>query len=78
MYQYEVVEFSRTFETDEDVEVVAAQMSAQGSQESNINATNFALVRREIDEEYDCGAELDGGGVCGRTVGGPDETCWQH
>jgi hypothetical protein len=78
MPEYEVIEFSRTFETDDDVEVVAATMSAQGSRESNENASNFALVKRGGDEEYECGYELESGDECTRTVDGPDEHCWQH
>lgn len=79
MTVYEVIEFDRTFETDDDVEVVAAQMSAQGTRESRETASNFALVAREAeDDEHECGIELDGGNECTRTVESADATCWQH
>lgn len=78
MYEYRVIKFSDSFETDDAVEVVSASMSAQGTQASNENAHNFALVRREVDAEYECGVELDNGNTCGRTVDSPDANCWQH
>lgn len=80
-YIYEVIQFDRTFEpADEDFEVVAANLTAQGTRESNDNAKNFMLIRREADDEdaeYECGAEIDGG-TCSRSVDAPDETCFQH
>lgn len=29
-------------------------------------------------EGFDCGAELDSGGTCSRSVDSPDDTCWDH
>lgn len=78
VYRYEVIKFRREFETEDDVEVVAAEMSAQGTRESSPQASNFALVRQQLDESYICGEELDSGDECGRSVDGPDERCWQH
>lgn len=78
MSKYEVIKFSDEFEVDDDAEVVAATMSAQGTQASNDNAHNFALVKRDSEDEYECGYELESGDECTRTVDGPDEHCWQH
>lgn len=87
MPEYEVIEFSRGFETDEDVEVVAAQLSSGGTREGT-NASNRALVKRPddggtvapsegVDEEFLCGATT-ANGRCEREVSEPDENCWQH
>lgn len=78
-HKYEVIEFDRQFVADDDVEVVAADMSAQGTSASHVAAKNRALIRREVEEEsYTCGAELSDGDECGRQVAAEDERCWQH
>lgn len=87
MPEYEVIDFNRGFETDEDIEVVAAQLSEAGTRPSS-SASNRALVKRPgdgspveasegVDESYDCGAQT-ASGRCERTVASPDENCWQH
>jgi hypothetical protein len=87
MPEYEVIEFSRGFELDEDADVVAAQLSSGGTREGT-NAHNHALVRRPddgstvapsegVDDEYLCGAET-ASGRCERAVSEPDANCWQH
>lgn len=86
--EYEVIEFSRGFELDEDAEVVAAQLSSGGTREGS-NAQNYALVQRPTDgstptpsegvdaPQPECGFPTDNG-PCGRTVDQPDDNCWQH
>lgn len=78
-HKYEVIEFNREFIVEDDVEVVAADLSAQGSSQSSLTAHNRALVRREVeDETFICGADLSDGAECGRQVSSAGERCWQH
>lgn len=32
----------------------------------------------QLDLDFECGAALDNGGTCSRTVDSPDDTCWDH
>lgn len=83
MTNYEVRRFNDELELPDGAEVVAANLSAQGTRTSSSTASNLALVRIP-DDEYDeavsqgvaeprCG--YDG---CQRQVSDPDERCWQH
>jgi hypothetical protein len=79
-YEYEVIQFEREFELDDEWEVAAANLSAQGTREASDGAHNYALIRRHIDDaDTSEGVDAECGyNGCGRTVSDPDERCWQH
>lgn len=74
--KYEIIEFTDSFELDDDATVVAAQITESGSRPSS-HASNRVLARFPNDAEFICGVETDSG-ECQRTVDGPQQTCWQH
>lgn len=80
MPTYEARAFQREIEIDDDEEIVAAELSASGMRATS-NGVNVALVKCSPSDsegvEYECGYDA-GNGPCGRSVGGPDERCWQH
>lgn len=56
----------------------------------DMNEDTLETIREHIEEnaeqyasmgdagEPECGASLDSGGTCSRTVDSPDDTCWDH
>lgn len=77
MTTYEVREFGRELEIDDDEEVVTAEISSSGTRESS-RANNYALVESSTDSSEGVDGSECGYNGCSRTVSDPDERCWQH
>ena len=77
MTYYEVIRFNSEFELDDNMEVVDASISHQGTHGGGSNYALVAIPEDDANTEYKCGYETEGG-ECSRTVETEDEYCWQH
>lgn len=74
MTTYRVERFTDRLETDDEEEVVSAQLSEAGTNPARGGVVNFALIEEPPSAESpECGYE-----GCSRTVSDPNERCWQH